>query len=271
MTGRKWPLAALGATALLLSGCSTSEMADMGFADMDTARQAYKDEDWDTARRHYERLAAAGFPRAKLELGKMHLYGKGMEKDPQKALALFEEAEGNGESGDRRAPTYIRRAQTYVGADAIRGEAEEVSPEEGFAMLVENAEGGSDRALFEVGYAYEKGRGTQVSGYKAAEYYRKAGETGYGRADYHLARLYEKGELVPQNMVLAVRHYRSAAKNDYPRAYLNLGRLYEKGVGVPQNASRARYYYHEAQSNDISADDDIERLRNKIASGRLAS
>ncbi len=80
--------------------------------DMKTARLAYQEEDYQTAISHYQQLAEFGVPRARTELGKLYLYGKGTERDPARALQLFQEAEAAGET--KYAPRYIPRAQARL-------------------------------------------------------------------------------------------------------------------------------------------------------------
>lgn len=96
---------------VLLGACSS-------MPDMKTAEKAYINEDYSSARNHYEQLSEFGYPKAKVELGKMYLYGKGVDADPQKALTLFEEAEAAGD--DRYAPRLIPKAQEKIAKQAAK-------------------------------------------------------------------------------------------------------------------------------------------------------
>lgn len=231
-------------------------------ADMKTADYAYRNQDYNSARKHYEKLADKGFPEAQTSLGRIYLYGKGIERDPEKALELFRQASRPG--GDPRAKRYIPRALAYAGRSAVKGEAKYLTPRQGLQMLRQAAAENNKTALFELGYAWENGlAGLQPDGRKATEYYLKAAGTGYGRAYHYLADMYEDGELVPRNLDIAVRLYENAVRNDYPRAAVNLGRLYEKGEGVAQNKSKAMAYYRYAQNNGVPAKEEIARLMSK--------
>jgi TPR repeat protein len=140
--------------------------------DMDTAKSAYQAEDYQTARTNYEELSEFGFPRAKIELGKMHLYGKGTEPDPEKALTLFKEAYDGGEKV--AAAKLIPRAQTKLGLAAIKDQR----PEEGIRLLEMAGAGGDAQAYKQLGKIYEKGVYAPKNGQLAANYYALAEQNG---------------------------------------------------------------------------------------------
>ncbi len=232
--------------------------------DMKTAGRAYANDDFETARLQYEKLAAKGFPKAQVELGKMYLYGKGQEKDPEKALELFRKADRP--NGDPLAGNYIKRTRPYLGRLAIRGEAKNHTPQQGLAMLREAARDNDPIALFELGYAYETGlAGLPPDGAVASEYYAKSARAGYNRAIHYQASLYEKGILLPQNSSLAANLYKSAIDSGYPRSAINLGRMYERGIGVPKDMRAAMEYYLYAENKGIPASDHIDRLNKELA------
>lgn len=227
--------------------------------DMKTAKRADQQKDYETSINHYQRLADFGLPEAKVELGKHYLGGQGVEKNPQKALALFKEA--SAQKTDKRTSDYITRSQSQLGVLSLSGQSGALPPQEGIALLKTAANAGDAKAMFELGKAYEKGIGVSQDTQTALAYYSKAGALGYGRADYSLAALYEKGRAVPQDIPQAVELYKRAAEKDYPRANLNLARLYEKGLGVEQNMALAEAYYQKAESAGIPVDNDQERLQ----------
>lgn len=139
--------------------------------DMKRASNAYKNEDYQTARANYEELSEFGFPRAKIELGKMHLYGKGTEPDPQKALVLFQEAQ---EAGDAAAARMIPRAQTKMGLAALK----EKRPQEGIRLLETAGAGGDPQAYKQLGKIYEKGVYVPKNMQLASNYYALAAQNG---------------------------------------------------------------------------------------------
>lgn len=148
-----------------LPGCSD-------LPDMKRASNAYKNEDYETARVNYQELSDFGFPRAKIELGKMYLYGKGTEPDPQKALDLFQQAHDDGETV--AAAKMIPRAQTKLGMAALKDER----PKEGLQLLEQAGAGGDARAYQELGKIYEKGVYVPKNQQLAANYYALAEQNG---------------------------------------------------------------------------------------------
>ncbi|MGZ9097908.1 MAG: tetratricopeptide repeat protein [Micavibrio sp.] len=244
---------------LTMFAVAASTTACTNMPDMKTAKYADKQKDYKTSIDHYQRLAEFGLPEAKVELGKHYLGGKGVEKNPQKALALFKDA--NSQKANKSTAKFITRSQTQLGALSLTGKSGTLPPQEGVAFLKKAAEAGDARALFELGKAYEKGIGVPQNTQTAMDYYSKAGALGYGRADYSRAALYEKGNGVPQDVPQAIALYEMAAQKDYPRANLNLARLYEKGLGVEQNLQLAEAYYQKAENQGVPVDNDQKKLQ----------
>lgn len=204
--------------------------------DMETAKLADVNKDYETAVLHYRELANFGIPEAKLQLGRHYLQGRGVPQDPVQAIALFEEAGKN-----KRNPKIaqdVLNAKVQAGAAAVSGKPGGVSVAQGMQFLKEAAGKGDKRALFELGLAYEKGKTVSRNVPLAVEYYTAAGALGYGRADFNRAFLYEKGKLVPQNLGLAKALYKSAAEKGYARAKENLKNFYEKPAESAQAAPK---------------------------------
>lgn len=81
------------------------------------AEQAYRSGDYETARQHYEALAAQGDGYANLILGLMHQQGQGVETDPAKAHAYYERAADN---GDERGSELIDTLQTELSEEQLK-------------------------------------------------------------------------------------------------------------------------------------------------------
>lgn len=77
-------------------------------ADADAAEQAYRDGDYETARQHYEALAAEGNGYANLMLGLMYHQGQGVDTDMSKAHAYYDRAEDYGEERGRELNETIK-------------------------------------------------------------------------------------------------------------------------------------------------------------------
>lgn len=204
--------------ALALGGCN--------MPDMETGKRAYMAKDYKTSAEHFRQLADFGLPEAQARLGRQYLSGRGVVKDPRKALALFELAE-SADGGTQYAKD-LASAKTRIGTMALEGELETISPSAGLAMLKEAASLGSPQAMFELGKAYEKGLSVPQDVVKALDYYKMAGALGYGRADYSRAYIYEKGMLVEQDISRAINLYSSAMKKGYAKAGIRRELLEDK-------------------------------------------
>jgi tetratricopeptide (TPR) repeat protein len=67
-------------------------------------------------------------------------------------------------------------------------------------------------AIFQVGYMYSHGLGTNSDSKQAINYYENAANLGYGDAYYNLAVAYSKGELVPKDGEKAFHYYLQASQ-----------------------------------------------------------
>jgi uncharacterized protein len=102
---------------------------------------------------------------------------------------------------------------------------------------------GDMEAQFQLGLAYDQGRGIGRNQSEAAAWYRKAAEQGYAVAQNNLGSLYQYGEGVSQDNVEAVRWYQKAADQGFGEAYTNLGYMYDGGLGVKQDKLKAATLY----------------------------
>jgi TPR repeat protein len=112
--------------------------------------------------------------------------------------------------------------------------------------LIQSATQGNVESAYELGLAYEKGRGVGQNLQKAAQWYRKAAEKGHVEAQNNLGGLYQDGIGVRQNYSESLQWYRLAAEQGHPGAIRNLGYLYDQGLGVAQDKSRAASLYRQA-------------------------
>lgn len=112
--------------------------------------------------------------------------------------------------------------------------------------LTKTATQGHVESAYELGLAYEKGRGVGQNLRKAEQWYRKAAEKGHVEAQNNLGGLYQDGIGVGQNYAESLQWYRLAADQGHPGAIRNLGYLYDNGLGVAQDKSRAATLYRQA-------------------------
>ena len=112
---------------------------------------------------------------------------------------------------------------------------------------------GDDKAQFNLGLMYEKGRGAPQNYAEAVKWYRKAAERGHIAAQTNLATMYAGGHGVPLNNAEAVRWFRKAAEQDDPVSQFNLGVAYAKGLGVKRDTTQAYLWFSLASDNGQKA------------------
>ena len=106
-----------------------------------------------------------------------------------------------------------------------------------FAFTLGLAEKDDAGALFNVGIAYEFGRGVEQSDTEAATWYRRAADKGHAGARYNLANLYRDGRGgLPVDLAEKVRYLHFAAAQGYARAESELGASFWNGTGVLHSA-----------------------------------
>lgn len=101
--------------------------------------------------------------------------------------------------------------------------------------LAQHAESGDAAAQFELGRAYEDGKGVAQDDDRAAEWFRKSAEQGNAQAQNSLGVMYAEGRGAQRDKEEAVRWYRKAAKQGLPEAIYNVAIAYYNGEGEEQN------------------------------------
>lgn len=104
---------------------------------------------------------------------------------------------------------------------------------------LERAQAGDAQAQFELGQAYEDGKGVPQDDDRAAEWFRKSAEQGNAQGQNSLGVMYAQGRGVKRDKEEAVRWYRKAAKEGLPEAIYNVAISYYNGEGTDPNLSYA--------------------------------
>jgi len=121
------------------------------------------------------------------------------------------------------------------------------------------AEQGNVDGEYNLGFAYQYGRGTPGDDAQAARWYRAAAEQGLAVAQVRLGRMLRAGVDVPEDDAEAASLFgKAAAQNNAEARYL-LGRLYEEGAGVSEDDQMAVRLYK--QSADQGYQPSEKRLR----------
>ena len=102
-------------------------------------------------------------------------------------------------------------------------------------------------AQFEVGLAYETGRGVGLDEAEAARWFRQAALQGNVEAQFHLARLVARGTRgLKQDLATAVKLYQDAAAKGHAQAMNALGQAYQQGRGTGADLAKAAEWYGKA-------------------------
>jgi uncharacterized protein len=101
--------------------------------------------------------------------------------------------------------------------------------------LIKAAEAGNAKAQFELGRAYEDGKGMPQDDTRAAEWFRKSADQGNALAQNSLGVMYALGRGVQRDKVEAVRWYKKASRQGQAEAIYNVAISYYNGEGVGED------------------------------------
>jgi len=189
----------------------------------------------------YEKSAAGGYAKAKVNLGKCYQFGlKGdgisIEKDIDKAIALYQEAADQGHV----------EAQYILGSYYLTDKNNAIDNKKSFEFFTKSAEQGFILTAVNLGNCYKHGMGTQRNNLSAVKWYMKGVENDDQNAQFNLALCYEKGEGVEKNESKAVELYKQAAEKGHAGAQYNLGWCYQNGKGFEKNLTEAIKWFTKA-------------------------
>ncbi|MBT4161459.1 MAG: tetratricopeptide repeat protein [Gammaproteobacteria bacterium] len=149
----------------------------------------------------YRKAADLGYAASKVNLGNLLRDGKGVKRDPDRALILYEQA-----AEDDYTVALVALGEMY-----LRGGVEQ-DARKAIELLNRAAEDGVTTAHHHLGFAYEKGRGLSRDYVKAMEHYRVAAMQGYAPSQGALGYLYRRGHGTKKDFIEAVKWYRLAAE-----------------------------------------------------------
>jgi TPR repeat protein len=147
-------------------------------ADLTTAKTAYRNKDYDTARAQWIKLAEYDYPEAQSNLGLMMIRGEGGQQNIAEGLRLLEEA-GN----QNYAPALLEHGKLYQAGKVVPADKARARKfyEEALSL-------GYMRATYQLGTLAESEKN-----YDQAEmYYRQAAQAGVPRAQEKIDALLNK-------------------------------------------------------------------------------
>ena len=114
-----------------------------------------------------------------------------------------------------------------------------------FEYYEKSASNGYHRGLVSLGWAYQKGIGTDKDDAEAFRCFVLAAQLGSSDAQWRVGKMYRDGTVVKQNYQTAIKYYRLAIPHQ-PTAHTMLGYLYANGLGVPRDYNEAAQLYQAA-------------------------
>ncbi len=95
-----------------------------------------------------------------------------------------------------------------------------------FKLKLAAAQSGDAQAMYDLGFRYEKGRGTDEDEDLALEWYRKSAEQGVAKAQYKVGIFYLRGIAVDEDPDQAKITLQKSADQGFAPAQYQLGKLY---------------------------------------------
>jgi len=192
---------------------------------------------YEAAAKRLSPLADKNFEPALALLGRMSVFGDGMEPDSEKAADYFVRSVRSLE-GEQKFPPDLHKtpalADSYLSAVA--------------KWSSDAAAAGNPGAEYAMGLLYMHGRGVPFSSERGVRYLQKAATEGFLPAQMRLGDMFYFGRGVPRNLRLAMLYFIHAAKAGDSISQFRLGTIYFQGAGVERNPALAVQFFTEAAS-----------------------
>jgi TPR repeat protein len=185
------------------------------------------------AREWFERSAAAGVPRAMLDMGYLYHFGRGVPIDFSKALMWYERAAAAGET----------TPLNNIGALYFEGVGVPKDFARAHQYFAQAALAGNGLAMSNIGVEYRNGLGVPKDDVKAREWFEKGIIAGEPAAMRSMGALYRDGRGVAQNYAKALEFFQMATDAGELSAMNDIGDLYYNGNGITLNYVKAREYF----------------------------
>jgi len=198
-------------------------MTDNQMEKLQTAKKAYEERDFITAKNTFEQISHVS-DEATYYLAGMYRLGLGVDKNYARAIELYENAMKKGNSD----------AKACLGLMHVMGQGMPRNVKHGHKMLEDARYEGSIVALDNLGMMYESGIGVPKDIDKAIKYYNSAEELGSEASTYNLGRMFYFGTDVEKNVNKAVellKRSRKKAESAYLLAMMRIrGEIEEEDI-----------------------------------------
>lgn len=182
--------------------------------------------------------AAKREPRRIRQMARAFEKGEGVAPSMPKAMGLYKRAAA---MGDEQA---IKRIEQLTRPKSSGG-----NPEVSFELAKSGAEKGDPAMMFQLGTAYDDGRGTKQDKALAMEWFNKAAAAGNAEAMVRLGQAYTLGAGVEADLSKSLDWYKKAAEAGNPEGQYQTGLAYAQGLGTTKNIAEARNWLSKAKDN----------------------
>ncbi|HED18469.1 MAG TPA: sel1 repeat family protein, partial [Gammaproteobacteria bacterium] len=188
---------------------------------------AFSMETWDQLLEKQLQEANNGDADAQYGVGIKYLKGQGVKQDRKEAIRWLKQAATSGHDGAKDKLLRLQDRQKL------------------FVKLLDKAHAGDQKAQYQTGIMYLKGKGVATDGSEARSWIGKAAAQGDRKAITRLGILYYKGEGGTKDYARALKNF-NGVSNDSVLAQYYLGEMYAGGKGVRKNYKTAITWYQKA-------------------------
>ena len=138
----------------------------------------------------------------------------------------------------------------FAAAQSLAPASVEKSSQLDLKGLTKKADSGNTESQFQLGLAYQFGKGVNKDLVEAIKWYRVAANHGDPAAQNNLGYIYQTGPKAVRDLSEASRWYMRAASDGNPAAQVNLGLLYLRGEGVKKSPEDALHWINRAAETE---------------------
>ncbi|WP_395446885.1 caspase family protein [Aminobacter sp. UC22_36] len=203
------------------------------------ARALYAEGNFKEALSELNAASDAGHVRASYLLGRLYQFGAAVERDPAKAIPLFE-------AGAKRGDPY---SQLSMGKALINGTEIKADVVRGMSLVEQSAESGHTYAMNFLGTEYFLGRHVKKDYSRALRHFQNSADRQDVYGMVNLAVLYRDGAGVEKDQARAAKLFEAARIKGHPYAGRLLGQMAEQN-GTADANTLLSWYRESAERGD---------------------
>ncbi len=190
---------------------------------------------------NWKELAEEGIPKYQFYVGKLHHTGDTIPKDINKAIYWYNQ------SILSNYPAAMNNLAIIYEEDS-----DLKNNKTSFDLMCRAAKLGLGISQMNIARYYQTGRGAEINGARAVEWYNKAAEQGIADAMYNLGVIYYQGEYVKSDIEKAIELIKKSAEHDHPLGMHDMGNLHYSGINdTPIDIDKAINWYKKAANAGV--------------------